>query len=105
MPPFHELVRVSLPRLTPANYRITSPATWEYNCIAWALGVTDAWWWPSSGRYWPPALAREETLAAFFAAFALHGYHPVAGPHLEPGVEKVALDAQDNTPTHAARQL
>ncbi len=36
MPPFHELAREALPRLTPENYRITSSASSEYNCIAWA---------------------------------------------------------------------
>jgi hypothetical protein len=105
MSPFHEHFRDELPRLTPDNYRITSPASWEYNCIAHAAGVTDGWWWPSPGRYWPPEVPREETIAAFLAAFALLGYHPVAGPDLEPGVEKLALYAQGETPTHAARQL
>lgn len=26
------------PRLTSGNHRITSPATPDYNCIAWAAG-------------------------------------------------------------------
>jgi hypothetical protein len=105
MSPFHELVRDALPRLTADNYRITSAATWEYNCIAWAVGVTDAWWWPLPGRYWPAEVPREETIAAFLAVFALHGYQPIDGDDLERGVEKLALYAQDDTPTHAARQL
>lgn len=105
MPAFHEQVRASLPALTPDNYRVTSPASWEYNCIAWAAGVTDAWWWPVSGRYWPAGVAREETLAAFLAAFASIGYAPCATPGLEPGIEKVVLYAAGDKPTHAARQL
>jgi hypothetical protein len=24
------------PRLTPANYRVTSPTSIDYNCVAWA---------------------------------------------------------------------
>src|SRR5262245_5559653 len=105
MPAFHEQVRQSLPRLTPENYCITSPASWEYNCIAWAVGVTDAWWWPVPGRYWPEKAPREETLAAFLAALATLGFAPGASEDLEPGVEKVALYAQGATPTHMARQL
>jgi hypothetical protein len=27
------------PRLTEQNYRVTSPATPDYNCIAWSAGV------------------------------------------------------------------
>jgi hypothetical protein len=105
MPPFHEQFRVALPRLTTANYRETSPASWEYNCIAWAVGVTDAWWWPVPGRYWPANVPREESLAAFLAAFATVGYVPGASAVLEADVEKVALYAAADIPTHAARQL
>ncbi len=42
MPSFHETVQAALPRLAPGKYRETSPATWAYNCIALAAGVTDA---------------------------------------------------------------
>jgi hypothetical protein len=105
MPAFHEQVRQSLPRLTSENYRITSTASWEYNCIAWAVSMTDAWWWPVPGRYWPPDAPREETIAAFLAVFATFGYAACASADLEPGIEKVALYAVGNTPTHAARQL
>jgi hypothetical protein len=105
MPPFHELVKDSLPRLTATNYRITSSASWQYNCIAWAADITDAWWWPAPGRYWPSEAPREETIAAFLAAFASLGYQPIADSALEPAVEKLVLYAQNETPTHAARQL
>ena len=39
------------PRLTPGNYRVTSPPSPDYNCIAWAAGDTGRWWEP--GVYWP----------------------------------------------------
>lgn len=105
MPPFPEQVRTALPRLTPDNYRVTSPASWEYNCIAWAAGVTDAWWWPVPGRFWPSEVPREESLAAFHAAFATLGYGPCLHAEREPGREKLVLYAVGDTPTHAARQL
>src|SRR5713101_10154879 len=34
-------------------YRVTSPATRNYNCVAWAASRTDRWWWPSPFAYWP----------------------------------------------------
>jgi hypothetical protein len=105
MPAFHEAVRAALPRLTPDNYRLSSPPSLVYNCIAWAAGVTDAWWWPIPGRFWPAGSPREETLAAFLAVFATLGYSPCDKSELEPGLEKVALYAKGDTPTHAARQL
>jgi hypothetical protein len=105
MPPLHERFRLALPRLTVDNCHESSPATWIYNCIAWAAGVTDTWWWPVPGRYWPFGVPREETITAFLALFATLGYTPVATHDLEADVEKIALYATDGTPTHAARQL
>lgn len=105
MPAFHELVRDSLPNLTPDNYRVTSSASWEYNCIAWAVGESKTWWWPAPGRYWPPSVPREETVSAFLEAFATRGYVSCSSADLEAGVEKIALYAHSNRPTHSARQL
>jgi hypothetical protein len=102
---FHERHRADLPRLTPENYWATSPADWGYNCIAWAAGIVDAWWWPAPGRYWPPSVPRVESVEAFIAAFATLGYVPGSTADLEADVEKVALYALLDTPTHAARQL
>jgi hypothetical protein len=103
--PLHEIARHVLPNLTVDNYRITSPTTWDYNCLAWAVGVTDAWWWPVPGRFWPPGIPREETLDAVVAAFGTRGFSPCAGADFEAGLEKIALYAAGDIPTHAARQL
>ncbi len=105
MRPLHETFGPSLPRLSATSYLETSPPSPDYNCVAWAAGITDAWWWPSPGRFWPPGVPREETLAAFVAAFATLGYTPCPDSASEPGIEKVALYLQDQIPTHAARQL
>jgi hypothetical protein len=91
--------------LTADNYRITSPASWEYNCIAWAVGDTDPWWWPTPGRYWPAGVAREETLEAFLAALATRGFAQCTTTDVEAGLEKIVLYASGDIPTHAARQL
>ncbi|HEV3383502.1 MAG TPA: hypothetical protein VG097_01740, partial [Gemmata sp.] len=48
---------------------------------------------------------REETIAAFIAAFATAGFLSTTSADLEPELEKVALFAIGSTPTHAARQL
>ncbi|HEY7428267.1 MAG TPA: hypothetical protein VH682_28795 [Gemmataceae bacterium] len=41
-----ERFEVLFPRLNGTAYRITSPASDVYNCIAWAAGETNRWWWP-----------------------------------------------------------
>jgi hypothetical protein len=91
--------------LTADNYRITSPASWEYNCIAWAVGLATAWWWPAPGRYWPPDVPHEETIEAFVAALATQRFLPCPTAAMEAGLEKIALYALEGVPTHAARQL
>lgn len=99
------------PGLGTSFYRVTSPISRIYNCIAWAAGDTGAWWWPDSdpdndAAYWPPGIERVETLAAFVAGFATLGYLPCQNADLESGFEKVAFFARrDGLPTHAARQL
>ena len=95
------------PQLAAEGFAETSPATEDYNCIAWAAGVTDEWWWPDPAYTsdWPAAAPRVETLDAFVAVFALLGYERCADGQLEPGFEKVAFYAVGAKPTHAARQL
>src|SRR5438034_7711050 len=104
MPGFHEQVGDALAGVRTGNYRITSSASLDYNCVAWALGFSNAWWWPTPGRFWPEDVPRE-TLPAFLAAFAGHGYAPCESRHLEPLLEKIAIYAVQDKPTHAARQL
>jgi hypothetical protein len=102
-------LETAFPGLARGGYRITSLRDTDYNCIAWAVGDTHAWWWPGgdAGReYWPPGVPRERTRGAFEAAFASLGYTVCEGDDPEAGYEKIALFADVNgRPTHAARQL
>lgn len=105
-----EPIEARFPGLRAPPFRVTSPAAPEYNCVAWAAGDTTRWWWPDpdpddDASFWPPGALREETVAAFAAAFATLGYAPSSGEEFEPGFEKVALFAGGAGPTHAARQL
>jgi hypothetical protein len=95
------------PDLVRTGYQVTSPPDPFYNCIAWSTGETSRWWWPDPDGfdYWPPGVARQRTMQAFTDALATVGFTPCADGHLEPGWEKVALYANDEGPTHAARQL
>jgi hypothetical protein len=81
--------------------------TTDYNCIAWAAGRTDQFWWPAAGddTFWPDQAPNEETIDAFVFAFATLRYEPCHSGDREPGYEKIALYAYRGKPTHAARQL
>jgi hypothetical protein len=101
-------LEIVFPDLDRSGYRITSPATQAYNCIAWAAGDTENWWWPGplGESFWPQSVPRHETLDAFVAAYATLGFERCESGTFAPGFEKLALyvDAQGK-PTHAARQL
>ena len=74
-----------------SGYSITSPATPEYNCIAWAAGETESWWEPDplSLYYWPSNTPRQYTAEAYIKAY---------------GKIAIYIDSHGK-PTHAARQL
>lgn len=98
----------TFPNLINSGYSISSPATAEYNCIAWAAGNTEAWWWPDSQYlyYWPPQILRTETLEAFIRAYEILGYTLCDNAVYEEGFEKIVIYVDSNgKPTHVARQL
>ncbi len=93
-----------LPGLKGAAYSLTSKRDKQYNCIAWAAGDGERWWWPHEDAYWPPGVPREETLEAFVELFRALGYETCDDDAVEPSFEKVAIFASDRGPEHAARQ-
>jgi hypothetical protein len=98
------------PALREEHLEVTSDATDDYNCIAWAADDTETWWWPDDPEigygYWPPNIPRAETILAFALAYATLGYLSCDDGSMEAGFEKIALYVSDEgIPTHAARQL
>ena len=94
------------PGLRGSGYVITSPEEVRYNGVAWAAEDPEPWWWPDDDSYWPARVAREETMAAFVAAFGELGFVSCEDHLLEERYEKVAIYATpDGVPTHVARQL
>ena len=97
---------VQFPRLSREVYRVTSPATDLYNCMAWAAGDVTRSWWPARDYFWPDSAPCEETLASFRTVFEGMGYVECETDELEAGFEKIAIFVDDDEiPTHAARQL
>jgi hypothetical protein len=98
-----ERLIAAFPKLAETNFAVTSQPTTDYNCIAWAAGFQDHWWWP--GRHWPAEIPAVETRLAFIKAFRTLGYEECETPDLEAGYEKVCFYEKMGKPTHAARQL
>lgn len=40
-----DLLKRQFPFLAKEGFTATSPTSTAYNCIAWAAGQTDEWWW------------------------------------------------------------
>jgi hypothetical protein len=88
------------------GYEVSSPADWDYNCIAFAADVQNSWWWPDPhcDAFWPNGVERELKLEAFVRAYATVGYEVCQDGSFEPGYEKIAIYEKDGVPTHAAKQ-
>lgn len=93
------------PNLSPSAYRIASPPTVTYNCLAWAAGVNDEWWDPAAGYSWPADLPRDVTVATLVQVYERHGFVVCDDAGLEPGFEKIAIYGTVDEWEHAARQL
>lgn len=95
------------PKLSKSGYQRTSPATIDYNCLAWALGYDNKWWEPDPYEvgYWPEGLPRDGSLATYLKACGSEGFRKCRTGDLEQGYDKIAIFSRDGQFTHAARQL
>lgn len=99
------------------HYSLTSPCDEYYNCIAWALEISDKWIWPLEPEasiddditedvlYWPDTLPLSDEIDNFVALFEQFGYERCNDAALEDGYKKIVLYAKAGRCTHAARQL
>jgi hypothetical protein len=101
-------IAITFPGLVFEGFSITSPEDPLYNCIAFAAGDVNRWWWPDPFKqaYLPANIQRAETLASFIDAYSALGYHECPDGSFEGNFEKIAIYVSNQkTPTHAARQL
>ena len=94
------------PNLAGSGYEITGEPSREYNCTAWALGISSQDWdWDNPEGYWPPSLPRNRWVGTMIRLFANEGFSICDGDDNEPGYEKIAIYAFVGQFTHVARQL
>jgi hypothetical protein len=96
------------PGLAKGYFKLTSPQTSNYNCVSWAAGDSERWWWPDSIGiyYWPPGIPRKEDVSSFVAAFGSLGYVVCKHGEMESGFEKIAIHVDgEGVPVHLSRQL
>lgn len=95
------------PNLKNCTFKVTSPRTPDYNCIAWAAGDDYICWDPTVNfHYWPKRVPRERTLDAFILAFNTARFEVCENGDYEKEYEKIAIFVLKNgEPMHVARQL
>lgn len=111
MTPDEERLEGLFPGLSDGAWAVTSQATEDYNCVAWAMRDTSAWWWPTGavrlgGYYWPRGVPADGSIAGFIAAFESLGFEVSEADDRDPGFERLAVyaDAHERV-SHVARQL
>ena len=97
------------------DFKITSPANPDYNCIAWAFHFDDRWMWPGGMgdksfdgfHFWPNGIEDTTDVSAFIKAFSEQGYEICDEFVFEEEYKKIALYVKPGTTecTHASRQL
>ncbi len=92
------------PKLNSGNHKITSPATFRYNCVAWAAGVATQKWGDQKPYFWPKEVMRGGDVGSLIKLFEWLGYEQCGDGMFEPGFEKIAIYAIGGIWTHAARQ-
>lgn len=99
---------------TDAGFKITSPETDRYNCIAWACERNDLWIWPplagmppAENEYWPDGIPEDIDVSSFVKVFQHFGFERCENDKYEEGYTKIALYvyADSTICSHAARQL
>lgn len=102
-----EEIEADIPNLAGTLYLEASEATDVYNCITFAFGDSQNWWWPIKGYgcYWPPGFDLNNSIDTFARLFQLHGYVKCDSSAHEHGYEKVAIYSRNGRVEHTARQL
>jgi hypothetical protein len=94
------------PTLVGKPYRVTSPSSKAYNCLAWANCDWHRYWSPQPNYYWPLGLLREDTtrVEVLEDYFRAQGFQPCDSVARDPSVEKVAIFGDARGANHVARR-
>ncbi len=98
------------PNLAIDNHHETSEASKKYNCIAWAIGITNERWAPYTGHKWFPGLKKirefpGDDIEAHKQGFATIGYMECFNGDKEEDFEKIALYVKGRSVEHVAKQI
>lgn len=94
-----------------ARCRPASPATYSYNCLAWALGTDLVSVWPpgdepvtTAANFWPSDLPQDESITTIERLLSRLEFQQVDAPSKGLEVEAIALFTIGSAPSHFARR-
>jgi hypothetical protein len=104
-----ESIKKKWPNLTEENARTTSEFCWFYNCLGFAVGDEENWWWPlkEEGIYWPKETPFINTTPNILKMLnEKFNYFECNSGEFEKGYEKIAIYGIEGgyTPKHYAIQ-
>jgi hypothetical protein len=95
-----------------SQFKITSPANPDYNCLAWACHYDNRWMQPyprsyDGTHYWPDGAKKGDDIECLIDAYRKKGYELCENGIHEEGFQKIALYVAKGTTswTHASREL
>jgi hypothetical protein len=96
-------LHADFPNLQSGVWQTTSPPDKSYNCIAFAAGRTDVFWWPDDYPdpdfdHWPHGVLREETVAAFVQLYESLGFESCVMASWKRGSRKSRSTPSINRP-------
>jgi hypothetical protein len=101
------------PSLADTSCTVTSPATAQYNCVAWAANDDRRVWAPVAGPggkllggyHWPESVPLRPSVQALEEVFRLLGYSRCDDGQLVKGLEKIVIYGDElGEGKHVARQ-
>ena len=95
----------TFPNLASEGFAVVDQPSRRYNCIAYAAGDTNNWWWPDGTSYWPEWATQTDRMESLQEAFAGQGYERCDDGSTESGYQKVALYDLSGEMRHAALQM
>lgn len=86
-------------------FYVYSPPDFNYNCIAWAMGMSDRWGSHDNvpWAWWPPTVKKNGHPESLINAFKYFGFEICDNGIVEDGFDKVALYQKNGLWQHAAK--
>lgn len=71
---FDHRLEIKLPKIKEVGYKVTSPESRRYNCIAWSIGRVDIWIWPVPQFFWSLNIEKNLKLSTFIDFYQMFEY-------------------------------